>query len=328
MVKKYYDNTMISSYKDCPRKYYLRHVKNWRSGGTSLPLSFGLAWHAAMDIVWQHAKRLDKMSLAQAGYAAFCNSWEEQGLPVDLSLEQIEASSPRVPPVAAEMLHGYIDVRWRLLQEADLVASEQPFAVPIPGMDERWYIGRLDKVIRTTEVIPLEHKTTTEYKKDGGFKASYVEGWFSDSQVKGYEFGGGLFFPGVSQVWVDSALVHKTVHDKFRFIPVSHPMPMLQEWVGDTRNWIRRIEADTTAGYFPKNEGSCLGKFGPCSFLPVCRTTPDPGKMGEPPEGYITEAWEPFDLLGLEKIFDKESTNEQTSNNSNATDKSSDTGRE
>jgi len=276
-----------------------------------------------MDIVWLHAKRLDKMELVQAGYAAFCTSWEEQGLSLDLSLEQIEAASPRVPMVAAEMLHGYVRDRERILHEADLIASEQPFAVPIPGMDGRWYIGRLDKVIRTTELIPLEHKTTTEYKKDGGFKASYIEGWFSDSQVKGYEFGGGLFFPGVSQVWVDAALVHKTVHDKFRFVPVSHPMPMLQEWVEDTRNWVRRIEADTAGGYFPKNEGSCMGKFGPCPYLTICRTTPDPGRLGEPPAGYIAEAWEPFDILGLEKIFNKESTNEQKgSDDSNNASKS------
>ena len=94
--------------------------------------------------------------------------------------------------------------------------------------------------------------------------------------MKGYQFGGGLYFPGLTQVWVDAALVHKTVHNAFKFIPVAHPVPMLTEWLNDTREWIERLQRDVAkfklvgklaAGVFPKNENSCVGKFGPCPFI-------------------------------------------------------------
>lgn len=310
---KFRDNTQLSSYKDCPRKWFLRHYLHWRSEGTSLPLCFGLSWHDAMDVVWQHARRIPRADLPDLAYARWCESWEEQGLPVEMDLGEIERYSPRTPAIAREMLHAYIDERWTFLQGIELIAVEQPFAVPMPGLDNTWYCGKLDKVFKhQSDPYIGEHKSTTEYKKDGGFKTSYLEGWFSDSQVKGYEFGGSLFYPGLSNVWVDAALVHKTVR-AFRFIPVAHQFPLIQEWVRDTSEWIRRLELETLeferigelpGGLFPKNENSCMGKYGPCTFLDICRTTPDPTKLTEPPAGYIVEKWEPFDILGLSKLLE------------------------
>ena len=49
---KYYDNTRISDYKTCPRKYLLRHKYDLVAEGTPLALTFGLCWHDAMDVMW------------------------------------------------------------------------------------------------------------------------------------------------------------------------------------------------------------------------------------------------------------------------------------
>ena len=300
---EFYDNTKLSAYKDCPRKFQLRHRLHWRSKGISLPLTFGLAWHEAMSVVWKFYHKVPLRELPDYALAKFIETWEAQGLSSQLGVEDIERMTPRTPSVAHEMLHGYLEARKPMLEQAELLADEQPFAVPLPET-EVWYVGRLDKIVRFSgQLLVLEHKTTTEYKKDGGFKTAYVEGWFSDSQVKGYQFGGALFFPGLKQVWVDSALVHKTAHNFFRFIPVEHSAPLLQEWIEDTREWVARIQRDIRRGYFPKNENSCMGKFGACPFLDICRTTAEPQALTEPPPGYIKEEWTPFDVLGLEKLI-------------------------
>lgn len=301
----FYDNSMLSTYKDCPRKYYLRYQLHWASEGTAIPLVFGLSWHSGQDIIWAHARKVGgQQHLAQLATAAFLETWTGEGMPEQLDLEQIERLSPRTPQVAHEMYANYIQQRWGMLVEAQLLAVEQPFAVPIPGMNNTWYVGRLDKVVEYRgQKLIIEHKTTTAYKKDGGFMSNYVEGWYSDSQVKGYQFGGGLYFPGLSQVWVDAALVHKKEHAHFRFIPVAHQFPLLEEWTIDLRNWVERLILDRDVGYFPKNENSCMGKFGPCIFNDVCRTTPDSHLGALPPEGFKVEKWQPFDLLHLEKLI-------------------------
>lgn len=310
------DNTRIGTYKDCPRRFFLRHVMSWRGEGTAIPLVFGLSWHAGMDQVWTHANHLPKDQLVQAAMAAFAETWESEGLSIQLDVDQQAAFLPRTPQIAEEMYHAYINDRWNVLSNCTLLAAEQPFAVPMPGLTKSWYAGRLDKVIEYNgQKLVIEHKTTAIYKKDGGFQSSYIEGWYSDAQVKGYQFGAGLYYPGLTQIWVDCALVHKTVHNAFRFVPVSHSFPLIKEWLSDTQEWVARIEMDElkfqrsghlTAGCFPKNENACYGKFGACGYLDICRTTSDVAAGAEPPPGYIVEKWSPFDVLGLDKILNKE----------------------
>ncbi len=308
-----YDNTKLSAYKVCPRSYFIRHVLGWRSDGTANPLVFGLGWHNAMDAVWEHATKLPQSSLVELGYANFCATWEENGFRVNLSLEEMEDFSPRTPGIAKEMLHGYVTKNARMLQEATLIAGEKPFAVPIPSIEDTWYVGRLDKVIEyNTQILVLEHKTTTAYALKGNFRDDYVNSWYSSSQVKGYEFAASLYYPGLDGVWVDAALVHKKIHDAFKFIPVNHNVTLLLEWLEDMKQWVTRIqveeakfevEGELKPGMFPRNEESCFGKYGHCPFLDICRTVSDPSKLNGAPPGYVHEVWSPFDTLGLDKLI-------------------------
>jgi len=311
------DNTRISAYKDCPRKFFLRHIMEWRSEGTAVPLVFGGSWHAGQDIIWQHATVLQQDDLRQAAMAAFLEKWEEEGFPADLDMDQIQAFNPRTPGVAEEMYANYIRERWGMLLNARIVSIEQPFAVPLPNLDHSWYVGRLDKVIEYNgQQLVIEHKTTALYSKASGFQPSYIDSWYVDSQVKGYQFGAGMYYEGLKSIWVDCALVHKVIHDQFRFVPVSHTFDMVKEWLRDTESWVTSMVKDeqrfldtgnlSTTGCFRKNENSCYGKYGSCAFLDICRTTSDIQKGQEPPPGYIVEKWSPFETLGLEKIINKE----------------------
>ena len=297
------DNTQLSSYKDCPRKFQLRHVMNWRPAGTGTPLVFGSSWHAGQDALWKNAKEFSKQDLRHLAMLGFMSKWEEEGLPTSLSLEQVEQLGARTPPVAEEMYLNYIEQRWQILQGCELIAIEQPFAVPLPNIPDVWYVGRLDKVINYNgQRLIIEHKTTSEYKIDGGFRSLYLDSWDSDSQVKGYEFGGSLYFQ-TDQVWIDAALVHKKVHDKFRFVPVQHQQPIILEWIESTCDWVTRLNRDIERNYFPKNEGNCVGKYGACQFMDICRTQPAPAELKEAPYGYVVEPWSPFDTLGLDKLI-------------------------
>jgi hypothetical protein len=268
-----------------------------------------------MDVVWTNAKKLTASDLTQMALLKFLETWEAWGLNPNPDLATMDRIAPRTPGTAGEMFYHYIDKRSKMLQEATLLAAEQPFAVPMPGLPDVWYIGRLDKSIEYNgQTIILEHKTTTAYATATNFRTDYVDSWYSSPQVKGYQFGGNLYYEGLDGVWVDAALVHKKIHDAFKFIPVAHKFNLLEEWIGDTRNWISRILAEEdaynscgelTLGAFPKNEDNCYGKFGECPFLNICRTTTDPSKLEGPPPGYVMEVWEPFSVLGLDKLVEE-----------------------
>lgn len=322
MNRTYYDNTQLSTFKECPRKYYLRHIRGFTGSGTSMPLVFGGAWHNAMDVVWSNYGKVPNDQLARLSMKAFNLKWTEEGLPepTELTLEQLESYGARTPMVAAEMIYNYINARKQTFENSTfkLNAVEQPFAVPIyPDSTNHWYIGRLDKVFQLNgSRIIGEHKTTSDYKIDGGFKTGWLDSWSPSSQIEGYMFAGNMYYEdgGVRYVWVDGALVHKKVHDAFKFIPLAANLSSLDGWLWEARDWIERIntekaklsESANTNGNqllaFPRNTDSCTGKYGPCTFKRLCSNVTNPAKLETAPETYIVKFWSPFELLGIDKL--------------------------
>lgn len=316
----YYDNTRLSAFKECPRKYFLRHVLHWAYDGERLsaPLVFGSAWHAGMDALWG-AQGYEVSIKVQLAKLAFIKSWVEEGYPAQesMTMEFLDSLSPRTPGIAGEMYHEYATQRAKMLEECEVVAIEQPVAVPFPGLSDTWYIGKLDKVFRWNGLHIGEHKTTSMYATQGNFQNAWVESWQAAPQIKGYQVAGSMYYPDLQDVWVDGALVHKKVHNAFKFIPVSHGLPILKGWLEDTTQWIALIErhtglyiagSDLAGGVFPRNEDSCFGKYGQCSFLPICGTCNDPSQLPGPPDGYKVDKWEPFEELGIEKLLLKDPT--------------------
>lgn len=319
----YNDNTRLGDYKKCPRFFYLRHIKGWRPQGTAIPLIFGLCWHDAMDAVWIGYEKvkngtITERDLVDISMMAFENTWIDNGMKpfADMDLQDFEMLGARTPMVAKEMITHYIEKRRHVLDEAELLAAERPFAVPLyPDRTDVWYIGRRDKDIRLNgDLIIIEHKTTTEYKVDGGFKTSYIEGWYPNSQCEGYIYAANIEYKERARyVWVDAALVHKKVHDAFRFIPVSAALSTMDAWLWEARDWSNRIESemvrlhDTKPGAsimssFPRNTDQCNGKYGLCPFLNICRGYSNPSIVEEAPAGYIHEPWNPFELLKIADV--------------------------
>lgn len=315
------DNSTLAGYKKCPRYYYLRYQRHLVPDVIRMPLVFGSCWHEGMDIIWKHYGKVSDSDLAQAAYQAFLNKWVEMGMPEEPGIETLERIGARNPVNAWEMFSAYITERKHILRDAQIIAIEQPFAIPIyPDSSQYWYVGRQDKIIQLPgEAVALEHKTTSEYRKDGGFKMDWLDQWAPNSQVEGYLFANALTYgpDKIRQVWIDGALVHKTER-RFKFVPVSAVMSSLDQWVEEMRSWISHIETGKRvleeggplAVAFPRNTDQCIGKYGKCEYHDICRYTVDPSKSDATPNGYKVEKWEPFDVLKLEKLFPSNSSND------------------
>lgn len=312
----YFDNTKLAAYKACPRSYFLRHVLHWTLdfGELKTPaLVFGSAWHEGMDAIWgnQGIASDEKVTLAMD---AFLTSWSNDGYNPQPNFAEVEELKARTPGNAHEMFYNYVAKYERMLEDCTVLAIEQPIAVPFPNLHDTWYIGKLDKVFEWNGIHVGEHKTTTAYAIKGQFQPDWTESWGSSSQVKGYQFAGTMYYPNLRDVWVDGALVHNKVHDAFIRIPVAHAMPLLEEWLRDTRKWIIGIQMDIQeyteqgsleSGAFQRNEDNCFGKYSKCPFLNICTTCSDPSQLLGPPPGYKVEKWEPFDELGIDRLVNK-----------------------
>ena len=316
---KYYDNTRISDYKTCPRKFLLRHMFDLVPDGTPLALTFGLCWHDAMDVVWamcNEGSHSDEKILGSA-MLRWKATWEGRGMEYDLSLDKQDKYAPRTPMIAAEMLIQYISERRRFIEDCELISVEQPFAVKLYEDDTPIrYIGRFDKVVRHPQngLLLIEHKTSSMYSKASGLRPDYVTSWSPNSQIDGYLHAAHMIFGDVKGIWIDAALVHKTVHNVFRFIPIDRQFAQLDQWLHETRDWIRRIEneragagnaeihgPDQTYKGYPKNTGNC-SMYAGCAYRDLCKFHATPDSILGNHSGYKVEHWEPFEILNVDQL--------------------------
>lgn len=316
---KFYDNTRLKTFKSCPRKFYFRHVRHWVGDGKAAPLVFGGCWHEAMDVIWKNAKSShDDETLAQMAFLAFLTKWEEEGMKPwkEWTLEETQAISPRTPGVAAEMIYHYIKKRRPYLQTVELLSVEEPFVVPV-GRENEMYVGRIDKTFKDNSigVIIGEHKSTSLYKKGAPFRSDFIDSWSPESQVDGYLHAGHMKHgDSLRYLYIDAALVHKEVHDGFKFIGINRSLEQLDAWLFETHYFMEEIAHNLDSYHsrnwqekaylaaFPKNTNACFEYMRPCPYRDICRMVSNPERLEEPPEGMKVEKWEPFDILGLSEL--------------------------
>jgi hypothetical protein len=253
-----------------------------------------------MDHLWVNVGDIE------GAYNAFLKGWTGRGLePIPLDNYKF-----RHPMTAKEMLYAYNDQRKGFLRNhCEVLAVEAPFVVPLdPNDDTLWYMGRLDKVIKHgNDILIVDHKTTSSYAASGvtaPFRWNFLESFIPNFQVEGYQFAGRLEYgKNFRGVWIDAALVHRSIHDGFKFIPIEQEISQLDAWLWNCRSQIDLIEAyvkqmdDKGGRYmasFPKNDRACFDYNSPCMFLEPCRMWADPRDQLIPP-GYAKSKWSPFD---------------------------------
>ena len=321
MKNTYYDNTRLTDFKTCPRYFYFRHERDWIADTLRIPLAFGLAWHHALDVVWEQlsdAKNLRTQAVADDAFKAWLASWEESGLQADIDPLDDDFKM-RNPGTALDMLYAYIDWRRPFFQEPSfkLLDIEHAFAVPLSSdpNERTFYVGRFDKVFSIRDHIYVgEHKISSLYKKDGGFRSNFLDSFSPNSQIDGYLYAAHMLYGDAAKaVWVDAALVHRSVHDAFTIIPVERQFAQLDAWLWETKYWIGQVEANrdlarlqgpvpTYLPTFGKNTNNCIDFGTTCPYMPLCKMFSNPEAQQETPMGFIEEHWSPFNVLGLKEL--------------------------
>jgi len=319
---KFYDNTRLSCHRNCNRMFYFRHVRHWESEGLKGALCGGAAWHSAMDEVWAKADEpITDHELWLEGMKGFAKTWVgEFSLPIDWAEADDDLAAAfnyRNPETYSEMLRNYIEKRRAFIRQLEEIKGiERPFAVPLfPDRPDVMYVGRLDKeAVWNGKTICFEHKTTSLYAKDGGFRSTFIDNFSPSSQVDGYAHALHMQHgDGAGEIMIDAALVHKNYHDHFMFIPIDRQNDMLAAWLWEAQNEVELIERNDALlrahiganrpqpflRAFGKNTENCIQFGSSCSYLMICKGEADPSQLEDPPEGFVEKKWSPFDELRL-----------------------------
>lgn len=326
-----YSNSQISKYDTCNRQHLFYYILGLKGESKAPAPTFGRGWHKAMDVVWKRmcVSLLDdeppnRGNIIKDAYAAFEEEWVSEGFPgiLELTPEDEQELKARTPYTAIGMIEEYVDIRGDFLRDKiKLIAVEQPFLVPLdPSDDELWYCGVVDKAIEYQgRVYFVDHKTTSAYAIKGGFRSTFTESFSPDTQIDGYIYAGRMLYGDKFKgVFIDGALVHKKVHDKYCLLPIERQTSQLDSWLWETLDKIKRIEKDKLRAaeskidgrgeYLPafvKNTQNCYSFNTPCSYMDLCKAWANPindmAKKGTP-IGFRIDHSSPFDHIRLEEL--------------------------
>jgi hypothetical protein len=297
------DATKIQAFMRCPRAYFYEYVLGWRQDRQNIDITFGSAWHKAMEVIL--AEGYSTISLAVA-FEAFQKVYQE-GVSPDL-----EWVTTKTPGNALRALEAYSRNYANDFENYEVLKTEVAGSVFL-GIDNLHF--KIDAIVRdknTGLIYALEHKTTSN------FSPQWVNQWRQKMQIGVYlyvlhalykEAGiGGLIVNGVAirnppTLKKDGNLRAGARDTEFMRIKCNWSMARLEEWLETTSfyyEWIlqefsnlsRCERSDNCLHAFPKNIEACTLYYG-CPFLDFCSAVRNPLRIDYVPIGFKEEHWDP-----------------------------------
>lgn len=312
---RFFDNSMLDSFRVCPRKFYFSHIRHFQTAGMRAPLTFGSSIHSALDFIWSEFNNMNRDQLLEGAMVNFMKVWMKDGLD---KVDEFDLY-PRTPGRAISILEEYIERYAHFLGSIELIAVESPFIVPLFLEDETvGYVGKLDKIFSDRYGVQFcDHKTSST------FGPSWTNSFSPNGQMDGYLHAGhtsyGDSFHGIL---IDGLLVNKTKIDLLR-IPIQRQAAQVDAWSWEVSDLIDLIELNEERlveyrnsperlNYlpaFPKCTTSCTQYFGTCPYHELCRFWDNPDHHVIP-DNFVERKWEPFNILeqpdGSIKVIDRE----------------------
>lgn len=291
------DNTALSSYNECPRKFYYGMVLHRRKVGAEKPaLVYGTVWHKMLET---HYKTGGQRELVEA---AAQMSWKDHENPDD----------HRTLSRVIRAYDGYLKKYGNVDEEANGWGStvgypEQP-AVEISS-EVSWdgalhpYTVKIDRIFQHQGLFYVEdHKTTSQ------MGVHYFKQFDPSAQMMGYAWIAQLItgLP-IAGVRINAHAVLKT-QDKFERQTIPFSPDRLREWAANYNVQVKRLEQsykllegvdeptpEQLLEAFPHNYAACAAKYGQCAYTEIC-TTPVHIRRRVLELDFVEEAWNPLEV--------------------------------
>lgn len=289
----YLDSTMVSTFRSCGKKFEYQYVENLRAPGTSIHLTAGSAYAAAL-----HAARVRQFQTPDAPVdleILYAEAFKAFILEYDASLD-----APDEPKNIHNMLHAvelYLQAHHPFYDEVQplrfpdgKISSEFSFAIPLdikhPDGDPFVYVGRFDLLgthVPSSRMVILDDKTT------GSLSSHWMSQWDLRGQFLGYCWACQKHGYNVTDVLVRGTGIMKT-DIRFMTIPVQYAMHKIQRWEQELYYTIEQMMFYEQRNHFPFNLADACTSYGGCSMKQLCEAK-DPAEWYPAYEHHI---WNPI----------------------------------
>lgn len=270
-----WDSTSLGLFKECPRKYYYTMIEGWRSKKQSAHLTFGIAFHGALEL-YDKLRLQERKGHSESVLEAvkFCfistatNNGDGTASPwtTDLSNKNLRTL---VRTVVWYLEHFREDPAQTVVLSNGKPAVELSFKFD-PGVRKGHLLaGHLDRLVTFADRHYVMDRKTT----GGALSSHYFAQYSPDNQMTLYTLAGQVVygFP-TSGVIIDAAQVQVQSTRYARGI-THRTTAQLEEWLEELNLWLTLAEQYVEARKWPMNEKSC-GAFGGCVFRDICGRDP------------------------------------------------------
>jgi hypothetical protein len=287
------DNTAMTDYMSCPKKYEYGMVQHRRSKGNPSPsLVYGSGWHAAMELHYK-AEVCSEEDLIDQVRMGVAEKWQLSSNVGDhRTYERCMLEYERyLKKYGLPWLEEAKTVGWP--GESALV--EIAVEVPIPGARHP-YTGKIDRIYGIHGQLYVEdHKTTSQLRSD------FFTQFELHNQMMGYAVDAWVITGKViSGVRINAHVVHKN-DSIFERRTIMFSQPRLEDWQRNYDYWLDRIEQDMVKrqvgdpSAFPRNFSACAGKYGMCQYAGVCSMPPSM-RQAMLEQDFIDRPWNPLEV--------------------------------
>lgn len=271
------DSTSLGEYKLCPRKYYLGIIQGWQPRQTSVHLEFGLWLHGARERYdhWrakdiQHDEALTmvlRWVLTQTWDARLQRPWfsdhkyKNRYTLVRTVVWYLDQFGQNDPLTTVRLANGKPAVELSFSFSIESYAESTGEAYTLCG-----HLDRLASLGTETYVVDI--KTTS-----GSLGPSWISQFTPGNQFSLYSLAGRVVYEQpVAGIIVDGVQV-AVGFSRFERALIPRSESQLDEWLADTKFWLRQMEQSAIAEHWPQNDKAC-SLYGGCPFQPICSKPP------------------------------------------------------
>ncbi len=269
-----WDSTSLGWLKTCPRLYQYSMIDGWRSKGNSVHLDFGIWYHRGLELYdRQRSANLNhEDALRLVVHEVLAWTWID-GKPWQ-SEHNLKTRETLVRSIIW-YLEQFANDSCKTVQLANgKAAVELSFRLemPWPASPTQPYVlsGHLDRVVEFQGAFYVMDRKTSSTT----IGSYYFDQYDPDNQMSLYSMAARVIYQTpVRGVIIDAAQVAVGFS---RFVRgfTFRTESQIEEWLANTREWLKLAEGYAQSGFWPMNDKSCH-QYGGCVFRKVCSKSPE-----------------------------------------------------
>jgi PD-(D/E)XK nuclease superfamily protein len=273
-----WDSTSLSTFLDCPYKYYLAIICGVIPQGDSVHLKFGILYHKGQEYYQKARCRglIREDAIYETLRYILTATWEPRLNRPWISLHETKNRYTLVRTLLDyfDFYNDEADTYENVLLPGGRPAVELSFQFPTnyetPTGAPYKICGHIDRLVsRSGRLGILDYKTTSMPLSE-----TYWNQFKLNNQLSLYHFSGQIVFNvRISEMIVDAVQIKKD-GSEFQRRGLPQTEDQLNEWYVDFGYSVAYAETCSKQNYWPRNRKSCVKGYLTCEYISICSNCP------------------------------------------------------